>query len=57
MAKQHRMAVLTLAAVLSAAFPQQPVMMIALVLICVGAAVTCGRRLTRQARALQEAAR
>jgi len=57
MAKQHRMAVLTLAAVLSAAFPQQPVMTIALALSCAGTAVTCVRRLTRQARALQEAAR
>jgi phosphatidylglycerophosphate synthase len=57
MAKQHRMAVLTVAALLSAAFPLQPVMTAALALICIGAAITCARRLLRQARALKDAAR
>jgi len=57
MAKQHRMAVLTLAALASAAFPRQPGMIAALALIGAGAAVTCTRRLMRQAKALKEAAR
>lgn len=57
MAKQHRMAVLTMGAAASAAFPALPVMAAALVLICAGAALTCVRRLTHAARALREAAR
>jgi phosphatidylglycerophosphate synthase len=57
MAKQHRMAVLTFAAVVSAIFPHQPVMAAALVLICAGAVITCARRLMRQASTLEETAR
>jgi hypothetical protein len=54
MAKQHRMALLTLGAVLS---PFVSAMAAVLVVICIGAAITCVRRLVRQARALREAAR
>lgn len=54
MAKQHRMAILTLAAVLS---PFVAVMPAALAVIAGGAALTFARRLRRQARALREAAR
>jgi phosphatidylglycerophosphate synthase len=57
MAKQHRMALLTLAALASAVLPALPVMASALTLVCAGAAVTCLRRLLGQARALNEAAR
>ncbi len=53
MAKQHRMALLTLAALAS---PFVPAMPIALAVICAGAALTCGLRLARQMRALQEVA-
>lgn len=54
MAKQHRMALLTLGAVLSPFVAAMPAV---LAVICVGAALTSVRRLTRQARALREAAR
>ena len=54
MAKQHRMALLTLGAVLSPFVTAMPTVLAA---ICVGAAITCVRRLMRQARALREAAR
>lgn len=56
MAKPHRMATLTLGAVLSAAIPQQPVMAATLGVIAAGTALTCARRLLRLARKLQEAA-
>lgn len=56
MAKQHRMAVLTGGAVLSAVLPGQSVMMVALVAICAGAVATCARRLRRQAALLRERA-
>jgi phosphatidylglycerophosphate synthase len=54
MAKQHRMALLTLGAVLSLFVTAMPIV---LAVICIGAAVTCVRRLMRQARALRESAR
>lgn len=54
MAKQHRMALLTLGAVMC---PFVAVMPGVLAVICIGAAITCVRRLIRQARALREAAR
>jgi phosphatidylglycerophosphate synthase len=54
MAKQHRMALLTLGAVLSPFVSAMPAV---LVVICIGAAITCVCRLVRQARALREAAR
>jgi phosphatidylglycerophosphate synthase len=54
MAKQHRMALLTLGAVASLVAPVMPAV---LAVICVGAAVTAARRLLRQARALEEAGR
>ncbi|MBV1689542.1 CDP-alcohol phosphatidyltransferase family protein [Novosphingobium sp. G106] len=54
MAKQHRMALLTLGAVLSPFVAGMPVVLAA---ICFGAAVTSVRRLMRQARTLREAAR
>lgn len=57
MAKPHRMAALTLGAVLSAAIPQQPVMAVTLGLIAAGTVLTCLRRLLRLARKLREAAR
>lgn len=57
MAKQHRMAVLTLAALASAALPHLPVMAGALALIAAGSAVTTARRLTRLAGAMKETAR
>jgi phosphatidylglycerophosphate synthase len=53
MAKQHRMALLTLGAVLSLFLPVMPAV---LAVIAVGAALTCVRRLGRQARGLREAA-
>jgi len=57
MAKQHRMATLTLGALLSAAVPDVPVMTIALVVIVAGTAWTAIRRLARISLALREAAR
>lgn len=57
MAKQHRMAALTLGAVLSALLPAQPIMAATLALVCAGTALTCLRRLLRAARLLREAAR
>lgn len=54
MAKQHRMALLTLGAVLSVLVPVMPIV---LAVIGIGAALTAVRRLRRQARALREAAR
>jgi phosphatidylglycerophosphate synthase len=51
MAKQHRMALLTLGAVLNPLVAAMPTVLAA---IGVGAAVTCVRRLMRQARALRE---
>lgn len=51
MAKQHRMALLTLGAVLNPFVAAMPTVLAA---IGVGAAVTCVRRLMRQARALRE---
>jgi phosphatidylglycerophosphate synthase len=54
MAKQHRMALLTLGAAASLVVPVMPAV---LVLICAGAMLTCDLRLLRQANALQEAAR
>lgn len=54
MAKQHRMALLTLGATVSAV---QPIMVGVLALICVGTVVTGARRLRRAANALKEAAR
>jgi phosphatidylglycerophosphate synthase len=54
MAKQHRMALLTLGAVVNVFLPVMPAV---LAIVCVGAAVTSIRRLLRQARALKEAAR
>lgn len=57
MAKQHRMAALTVGAVLSAAIPTLPVMTATLAAICAGAALTCVLRVTRQASTLREAAR
>lgn len=57
MAKQHRMAALTLGAGLSALLPALPVMIAALALICAGTAITCLRRLLGIARGLKEAAR
>jgi phosphatidylglycerophosphate synthase len=57
MAKQHRMALLTAAPVASAALPSLPILSAALAIICAGAAITCLRRLIRQARALNGAAR
>jgi phosphatidylglycerophosphate synthase len=54
MAKQHRMALLTLAALAS---PLWPVMAWALGAICLGAALTCVRRLHRQVNLLREAAK
>lgn len=55
MAKPHRMAVLTLAAVSSPALPHWPVMAWALGLIALGTALTCVRRLVRVARGLKDA--
>jgi phosphatidylglycerophosphate synthase len=57
MAKQHRMAVLTLAALASAALPQLPVMACALALIAAGSALTAARRLARLAHVMKETAR
>lgn len=54
MAKQHRMALLTLGVVASVFVPALPWVLGA---ICAGAALTCVRRLARQARLLSEAAR
>ena len=48
MAKPQRMALLTLAAVAMAALPTLPIMTAALTLICMGAVLTCARRLQRQ---------
>lgn len=57
MAKQHRMAVLTLAAIAAAlaplfAWPTDRIIPVALALIAGGGAVTCARRLIRQAQDL-----
>lgn len=57
MAKPHRMAALTLGAILSAILVAQPVMAWTLGLIAAGTALTCLRRLLRLARALGETAR
>jgi phosphatidylglycerophosphate synthase len=54
MAKQHRMALLTLGAMASLV---APVLAAVLAIICGGAAVTAVRRLLREARSLKEAAR
>jgi hypothetical protein len=54
MAKQHRMALLTLGAVLSLFITAMPAVLAA---ICLGAALTCVRRLHRQANLLREAAK
>lgn len=54
MAKQHRMALLTIGAVVSLALPVMPWV---LAVICAGAMLTCARRLAHQAHALTEAAR
>ena len=54
LAKQHRMALLTGGAVLSPFVAAMPAILTA---ICTGAAITCVRRLMRQARALRENAR
>ncbi|MCK9541837.1 MAG: CDP-alcohol phosphatidyltransferase family protein [Novosphingobium sp.] len=54
MAKQHRMALLTLAALAAVVLPVMPWALGAMVL---GAALTAARRLLRQARALKEFAR
>ena len=53
MAKQHRMAALTLGALGCALVPAQPVMPAILILICAGTALTCIRRLLRQMRLLK----
>ncbi|MCB2059067.1 MAG: CDP-alcohol phosphatidyltransferase family protein [Novosphingobium sp.] len=53
MAKQHRMAALTLAALASAALPGLPVMAVMLVLIAAGTALTFALRLRRIAHALE----
>ena len=57
MAKQHRMALLTAATLLSLVLTTVPVLAGALALICAGSAATAIRRLSRQASALREAAR
>lgn len=57
MAKPHRMAALTLGALLSAILAGQPIMAWTLAVIAAGAALTCLRRLVRLARTLQEAGR
>jgi phosphatidylglycerophosphate synthase len=57
MAKPHRMAALTLGAILSAVLPAQPVMAWTLGLIATGTGLTCLRRQLRLARALEVAAR
>lgn len=54
MAKQHRMALLTLGAAVSLAVPAMPW---ALGVICAGAALTAARRLHRQANLLREGTR
>jgi phosphatidylglycerophosphate synthase len=54
MAKQHRMALLTLGSLASLVAPVMPAV---LAIICAGATVTAARRLLRQAWALEEAAR
>jgi phosphatidylglycerophosphate synthase len=54
MAKQHRMALLTLGAMASVVLPVMPWV---LGIVIVGAAVTAVRRLRRQAKALRETAR
>ena len=54
MAKQHRMALLTLGAVASLFVPAMPWV---LAIICAGAAITCVRRMMRYADALRVAAR
>lgn len=55
MAKQHRMALLTVGALGAAAFPAQPVMALVLAAIAGGAALTCVRRTARLARAMKGA--
>jgi phosphatidylglycerophosphate synthase len=57
MAKQHRMALLTLGSLASAILPTLSIMAATLAVIAAGAALTGTRRLLRQARALTEAAR
>lgn len=57
MAKQHRMALLTAGALLSAALPAGTTMAATLALIAIGSAFTCWRRLTRIARRMKAAAR
>jgi phosphatidylglycerophosphate synthase len=54
MAKQHRMALLTFGSVVSLIAPAMPAV---LTVICLGAVITAVRRLLRQARVLDEAAR
>lgn len=53
MAKQHRMFVLTLGAILAALLPGQPIMLAALWIIVAGAALTCVVRTMRIARLLK----
>lgn len=53
MAKQHRMFVLTLGAILAALLPGQPMMLAALWIIVAGAALTCVVRTMRIARLLK----
>lgn len=57
MAKPQRMAALTLGAAAMAALPGQPIMAAILILICVGAGLTCARRLMRQIDLLKGTAR
>ncbi len=52
MAKQHRMAVLTVALVLQAIWPAFPILLIALAIIAVGAVLTCGTRTYAMAKGL-----
>jgi phosphatidylglycerophosphate synthase len=56
MAKQHRMAILTLGALVSTAIPDASIMTVTLGIIVVGTMWTAGRRLARLAGSLQEAA-
>ena len=57
MAKPQRMALLTLAAVAMAALPTLPIMTAALTLICMGAVLTCARRLQGQITLLKGSVR
>lgn len=54
MAKQHRMAILTIALVLQAALPGYPFLLGALVLIALGSALTCVTRTHAIAQALKQ---